>query len=308
MVPPDEKEEEVVDKEEVNEENDDDIIIVGLEDDEGDEGDEDEGDAGSGKDVGTEGGKKEEAKAPPAPSFRELIDEAKRELKEEGVKEKPTDSKHPHTTEELDRAEEQLAEMMEAETISFPKYHMYMKNIAGFRKAMDEEALVLNFEKRRSKQTAEEGLVQWAETNAPEYLNTRKSEYKDAVDWAEKSLGVEKRGDVWLVPGKVGPIMFGVLHKGNQSAKEPGDGDKKETPKKSARDEGYAKGVKDSKARDAELRGRENKVPRTGTGGKEAPPTSTEQEVMERLGLTDLKRYRSMKKMGGSKLATVEIK
>jgi len=287
---------------------DDDIIIMGLDDEDGGDEEEDKGGEGKGEGEGDEGGKKEEAKAAPAPTFRELIDEAKKELKEEGVKETPKDSKHPHTVEELDHAEAQLAEMMEAETISFSKYHMYMKNIAKFRKAMDDEALVLNFEKSRSKQTAEEGLVQWAEANAPEYLNSRKSEYKDAVDWAEKSLGVEKRGDVWLVPGKVGPIMFGVLHKGNQSAKEPGDEGKKETPKKSARDEGYEKGVRDSKARDAELRGRENKVPRGGGSGKEAPATSTEQEVMERLGLTDLKRYRSMKKMGGSTLATVEVK
>ena len=305
----DDDEEVVVDKTEEAGEEEDNVLILGLDDD--DEGKEEKGEEEAGKDEdeevkGDEDEKQAETPPPPAPTFRELIEEAKKELKDEGVKETPKDSKHPHTPEELDRAEEQLAEMMEAETITFSKYHMYMKNIAGFRKAMDEEALVLNFEKRRSKQTAEEGLVQWAETNAPEYLSPRKKEYKDAIEWAEKALGAEKRGDMWIISEKVGAIAFGVLHKGNQSAQEP---DKKtETPKKSDKDLGYEKGVKDSKARDAELRGRENKVPKTGTGGKDAPISSLESEVMERLGLTDLKRYRSMKKMGEGKLATVEVK
>lgn len=286
-------------------EMDDGIEILGIED-EGEEGEgEGEGESGKEKEAGEgdinkgdagkeEGGKEATGKEP---TFKELLEEAKEEIRGETKKGEDKGPQTP-TLEELDEAEDKLELMLDNEEIDRLTYRKYMRNIAKIRKGMEEEALVLNLEAKRTRKSAEENLSSWAQTNAPEFLDVRKKETKDAVEWAKDYLGAEQKGDMWIVPKKVGQIVFGVLYRGNQSAKE-GEGGK---------DKGYEKGVKDAQKRDAELRNRDTRVPK---GGKKedatSPATADEREVMERLGLKDLKAYRRMKKMSGSKMATVQV-
>jgi hypothetical protein len=83
--------------------------------------------------------------------------------------------------------------------------------------------------------------------------------------------------------------MFGVLYRGQKGT------DVKEAEKK-----GYEKGVKESRERKDELRARDTKVPKSeAKADRTAPATAQEREVMERLGIKNLSRYRMMKQGKG---------
>ena len=243
-----------------------------------------------------------EKKGKPAekvPPIKDLIEEAKEDLRKELGKKADSQQK-TYTHDDLNAAEDKLDEMLDDAEIDRATYRKYMRNIQNIRKTLDEQELVLKIEKGRKKETAEQGITAWAQEHSPELLDKRTKEYKESMTWAESTLGAYKSGDDFVIPGKVGPVVFGILYKGqkgDQSA-EQGKGKSKT----------YEDGLREKKAREKELRSRENGPPRDkGKSGKDSPPTEQEKEVMERLGISSISRYRKLKSMAKGQV-TVRIK
>lgn len=299
------KEEEVLEKESAEEEPYVSVIdsSTGVSSDEDETGDsetaETEDDAAEDSEDTARVDKKDSQADGSTPSIREIIKEVREELEGEKKKEEPKDSAGPktYTHDELNSAEDRLDEMLDEGEITKSVYRQYMRNIQNIRDSMKEQELVLKIQEGRKKQTAEEMITGWAKQNAPEYLDGRTAQYRDAIEWAESTLGAEKRGDVWMLPAKVAAVAFGVLHKGQSGTKE-GDERKK----------GYEEGVRDKAARAAELRSRDQKPPRPTDKTGEGPASKDEKKVMEELGLPPerLSTYRKLKSMSTNR-AVVEV-
>lgn len=228
------------------------------------------------------------------PDFKSMLDSAKEEWKAELEKMPKEQEKKGYTEVELDEAEDKLEAMLENEEIGRVEYRRYMRNIQKIRADMREGDIESKIIRKQVRESSEKAITRWAEENAPDLANPRTKEYRDGVTWAKDTLGVEKGSDGnWVIPAKVAPIMFGILHKGQKGGDE-------------AEKKGYEKGVQDKEARRKELSSRDTKVPKSKKTTIDAPATATEKKVMGELGLKNLKLYRKMKG-SGEKGAVVEV-
>ncbi len=287
-------------------EEEDGITIVGLEEgddqtggDEGGEGekkgDEVDPKEGEGEKKGREtDGESHRQVSESGPSVQDLINEIRSEVKDKPKKE---EDERPSIA-KLDDAEIKLANMLDDEQISTIDYLKYMRNIQAHRDSHKEDALVIRMEGNRKRQTSEEGLETWAEKNAPTLLDGRSADSRAGIKFGEQILGAEKKGDMYIISEKVARIAFGVLEKGQRAGGENGENAQK------AREAA----LKESKAREAELGSRDNRIPTDKKrGDKDAPVTTAERKALKRTGNdpnnpVHVSRYRKIKQAGASKV------
>lgn len=265
-------------------------------------------DADTDADTTTEGADKEEEPektAKQAVDVEDAVRKAKEQLRKEeedakAAEERKAQEPRIFTEEELDAAEDELDRKLEEEEITSAQHRQYMRRISKVRSEQAEARIEQKIRYRQQTDSMASTLTAWAKEHLPVSVEPGSNDAKEALAMAQAQFGVQRAGEGWWVPDVSGRVLMGMLHAGQ---KQPAEA-------KKAEEAGYKRGVQTSDQRRQDMLSRKPPPKSGGRSGadKGAPVSADEREVMERLGIHDIKTYRQIKKGMMSGARTIGVK
>jgi hypothetical protein len=196
----------------------------------------------------------------------------------EDLKPEPKKEEKVYSDVEFKAARREVARRYEAGEIGFGQYQDALDQIDDVREGQRAVRLKSEWSSERNRQDAERNVVAWARENAPQFLDARTKEARDAETFAAETLGVVDDGDYYKISKKIGRIAWGLLHASTTG--------KSKDAVSEAEKRGVEKGVKMKDTRREDLK-KLDTPPKGGkdSGGK-APVSDEDRKVLENLGVS----------------------
>lgn len=227
--------------------------------------------------------------------FESLLEQAKEDLRKEL---KPSKDSTTYTEEQLGSAEDEADKQLDDGQITQAQHRKYMRQVQQIRDRQNKDRFKSEWENERRRGDAERNVLGWAKENAPQFLDRRSKESREAEDFGVNVLGGQRQGDGWVFSDKVTQVMLGLLHRATTGK----DAEKQKEVEKAA----FERGVKAKETRRNDLKGNEPPVSSSKTKHDE-PVNDKEKEVMERLGIKNLGLYRKFKNLSPKRGSTIEV-